>query len=126
MSQGISGFVKEISGNQMPSPGVPAAEPRGIRAMVYVFAPTSLEQVERVEDSPFYTSIHTSLVDSVESDINGKFSLNLPPGDYSLFTKVEGRFYSNSFNEKNMIHPVTVEPNKHTEVNITVSAKAVY
>lgn len=126
MKQGITGFVKEISGNQMPSPGVPPAEGVGIKTTIYVYELTNLSQVDRIGSSAFYNGIRTKFIRTVDSDSTGKFSLSLPPGRYSLFTRVDDKFYANLFDQENNIAPVTVEENRRSEVNITVSARATY
>ena len=124
LRQGISGYVKERVGNQMPSPDAPASEGRPLRTTVFIYEATSLSQVERTGSSPFYSSVKTKLVKTTEADSSGYFSAELPAGRYSVFTKVDGQFYANSFDSQNNIALVTVVENKVTEVNITVSARA--
>ena len=122
--QGVGGYVKERVGNQMPSPDVPSSDGRAVLTTVYIYELTNLSQVERVGTSSFYTAVNTKLVQTAESDSSGYFSAQLPQGTYSLFTKVDGKFYANRFDSQNNIAVVTVAENKLTEVNITISAKA--
>ena len=122
--QGITGFIKEITGNQMPAAGKPAIEAKPISTTVYVYEATNLSQVERMGTSPFYNSINTKFIKSVQSDEKGKFMVKLPVGNYSLFTKVDGKFYANQFDTKNNIALTVVEANKFSEVNIIISDKA--
>jgi hypothetical protein len=126
VKQGISGHVRERTGNQMPSPDAPGSEGKAVVTKVYVYEATDLSQVERVGTSSFYHSIKTKLLKTADSDENGFFSVELPAGNYSLFTMVDGKFYANSFDSRNNIAPVTVEKNKCSQVNITISAKASY
>ena len=110
----------------MPAPGVPQDNPAGIKATIYVYEATRLDQVERIGQSAFYSAIHTRFVKTVDSDSSGRFTLALPAGRYSLFSKIEGNYYANRFDDQNYIALVTVEEGKVAEVNITVSAKASY
>ena len=118
------GSVKEVSGNLMPGPGKELPEPRSVQTMVYVYETTSLSQVKG--EAPLFTSILTKLVDSVATDEKGLFSIAVKPGNYSLFVRVDRKFFANSFDTKNTIHPVTVEEGKVAEVSILINDKATY
>lgn len=126
IEQGIEGFVQEAKGNLMPSPGREPASPKSISTTVYIYELTNVVQTQRVDVSPFYQSVSTKFVQSVTSDSTGYFSVPLPPGDYSLFTKVKGLFYANNFDAQNNIAPVKVEEKKVAKVNILISADAVF
>jgi hypothetical protein len=126
VGQGLSGYIKEVIGNQMPSPDVQPGEPRGFKTTLYIYEPTNINQVETIGNSSFYSAIHTKLVTSVESDSLGYFITPLPAGTYSLFTKLDGKFYANSFDSQNNIAKTTVEENKLTKVNIVISARATF
>lgn len=124
MQQGIRGYVSELTGNQMPSPEKKPDPPKGIQTRVYIFEATSLRDVDSRGQEPFYTAIRTKLVKSLMSEKDGFFAADLPPGKYSLFTKVDDVYYANSFDGNNMINPVEVTENNISEVNIIISAKA--
>jgi hypothetical protein len=124
LKQGISGFVKEVSGNQMPGPGRKLPEPTAVQTTIYIYEATSLSQVKG--EGPLYTSVLSRLVDSVASDEKGQFAVSLEPGNYSLFAKVDGKLFANVFDTKNNITPVTVEANKVSEVSILINDKATY
>ncbi|HVK97306.1 MAG TPA: hypothetical protein VM368_05780 [Flavisolibacter sp.] len=126
MEQGIRGSVAEITGNQMPSPDRESQTPKGIKTSVYVHEPTNINQVQRVGTSSFYKSIGTKLIKVIETDEQGNFKIELPEGSYSLFVKVNGQFYSNSFDANNNISLVTVAPKTISEVNILVSSNATF
>ncbi len=126
--QGITGVVTEVSGNQMPMKNAPrsyAGSP-GILTTVFVYQPTNISQVNRIETSPVYTAIHTKLVASIETDSTGKFAISLPPGSYSLFVKQGKGYYANLFDTNNNISLFTVKEGKLTEVKLTVNSKAFY
>jgi hypothetical protein len=126
VKQGLSGYIKEIKGNQMPSPDIEPQEAKGVQTTLYIYEPTNISQVERIGNSAFYNAVRTKLFKSVDSDSLGYFITPLPAGTYSLFTKVDGKFYANSFDAQNNIAPAIVEENKLTKVNFVISAHATY
>jgi hypothetical protein len=126
MDQGIKGFVSELVGNQMPSPDNPPVEPTRIKTRIYVYEATSLDQVKRSGTEPFYEEIYTKRIKTVVSDDDGFFAVELPAGRYSIFTKVNGKFYANTFDGNNIIAPVEVNSAGITELNIIISANATF
>ncbi len=123
---GIEGYIFRVSGNRMPSQGNPLPSPRGIRTTLYVFELTSLDQVTRVNEGPFYKELRSRLVRTVQSDDSGYFFISLPPGQYSLFTRKEELYYANIFDGQNHIAPVTVTGGKVAQMNVNVDYDAVY
>lgn len=126
VNQGITGYVKKITGNQMPSPDIKRPSPKGMKATVYVYEITNISQVAQEGSSPFYSAIHTKLIDTVSSDSSGHFLIGLPEGSYSLFIKVKGKFYANSFDGANNISVALVKKKKLTEIDLLMSDGAVY
>jgi hypothetical protein len=123
---GIEGYIFRISGNRMPSPDVKLSPPKGIKAVLYIYELTSLDQVTREGESAFYTAVHTRLVQTVTSNDNGYFFVSLPPGEYSLFTKKDALFYANNFDGSNHIAPVKVVAHKVNQVNVNIDYDATY
>jgi hypothetical protein len=123
---GIDGYIFRISGNRMPSPNVNLSPPRGIKASLYIYELTSLSQVTRINESAFYSGIHTKLVRTVSSNDSGYFFVYLPPGEYSVFSKKDALFYANNFDGENHIAPVKVLPDKVTRVNVNIDYDARY
>jgi hypothetical protein len=126
MPQGIKGFVTELVGDQMPGPGKEKNPGKPLSTTIYVYEATSLKQVERKTDESFYTAIHSRFVKSFDSDKQGLFAADLPPGKYSLFTKVDGKYFASVFDGEGIIQPVEVEEGRISVVNIVVNAKATY
>jgi hypothetical protein len=120
ITQGITGYVYFVSGNQMPSPGKKPSPPKGIKTTVYICQLTNISQVTRQGQSAFYSSIKTKIIKETESDSTGYFSVQLEPGMYSLFTKTSGVFYANIFDGNNNIAPAKVIPQKITEMKISI------
>ena len=130
VTQGITGFVNEIRGNQMPSPDQPASTAgstgKGLKTTVYIYEMTRIDQVVQMGTSSFYSDIHSKRIGSVETDTAGRFSISLPPGEYSVFVQVNGKYYANSFDSRNYISTVSVSENKVSEMKISVTASATY
>ncbi len=124
ITQGLTGKITELSGNQMPMADAPKPVPKGILTTLYVYESTYRSQVQPVGDAPIYTSIATKRVASVDTDSAGNYTISLPPGAYSVFVKLGDKFYANLFNEKYQIALFTVEEGKLTTANLTVSDKA--
>lgn len=124
ISQGFTGQITELTGNQMPMKGAPPSVPKGIATTVLIYEPTNINQVKRLGTSATYTAIETKLVASVDTDSTGKFAVALPAGSYSVFVKQGTQFYANLFDTNNNIALFTVEEGKLTEVKLTVSSKA--
>ena len=126
VQEGITGFIYEESGNRMPMKGAEPQKPKGLSTTIYVYELTNLEQVSRVDASPFYTAVRTRSVTTAHSDSTGAFSIRLAPGAYSLFVKIGGRFYANSFDSNNNIAPATVQKGQLSIVRLIVNPSAVY
>jgi hypothetical protein len=123
---GIEGVVYKVSGNQMPSPDIKPAAPQGTKATILIYELTNIMQATQKSGSAFFTSISTRLVKQVESNKNGHFKVKLPPGDYSLFLKVDSLFYANQFDSRNNIGPVTVRHKKMSKIELRMDYNAVY
>lgn len=122
IKQGVWGDVWFWSGNFMP---VGRGEICQVKRMVYVYELTTISDVEKIDDTPFYSAINTNLVTIVESDNEGFFQIELGPGNYSLFVKEDGKFYSNLF-YSNGIFPVYIELDKVSEVRFDITHKATF
>ena len=123
---GIEGYIFRISGNRMPSPDAKISSPKGVKAVLYIYQLTTLNQVTKVGESAFYSSIGTKLVQTVTSDETGYFYVSLPPGEYSLFTKKDALFYANNFDGDNKIAPIKVVAHKVSQANVNIDYDAVY
>jgi hypothetical protein len=126
VTQGITGSVTLISGNQMPMKGRVPDLPKGIKATILIYEPTQLSQVQRVGTSPLYTAITTKRVALVETDSSGNFTISLPAGKYSVFILQGAVFYANLFDTENNIALFTVEANKLTNIRLSVNSAASY
>jgi hypothetical protein len=151
-ASGIEGTVYRLSGNQMPSPrrhrplpdtlaahhpspdspsaNSPLPKPKGtgVAGTVCVFELTNDSQVVRQGTSPYCQAVHTRLIRQTNTDDKGNFSILLPPGTYSVFTKKGDLFYATRRDEKNNIAPVEVLPGQMTRVDCRVESdhKVIY
>ncbi|WP_428665943.1 hypothetical protein [Runella sp.] len=127
-SQGISGTVLWRSGNLMPSPDAKTSNRKGSpivrEILIYELADNS--KVEPAEESGFYRTIHTKLIKKVTSDKEGRFTVSLPAGYYSLFIKEEKGLYANLFDDAMNINPVHIQKGKWEEIDIIIDYAAVY
>ena len=126
IKQGITGYVYEVKGNQMPMIGEEPPKPKGVATAVYIYEATNINQVQRLGVSTFYTAIYTKQIGLIQSDSTGHFSIELPVGNYSLFVKIGEKYYANRFNEKNDINLYKVEDSKVTDGRITINYAAAY
>ncbi|MES2004692.1 MAG: carboxypeptidase regulatory-like domain-containing protein [Bacteroidota bacterium] len=126
ITQGITGKVTELTGNQMPMVGAPPRTGRPLMATVFFYEPTNTSQVTRIGASPVYTAIQTKLVASVETDSTGNYTVALPVGSYSVFVKQGKEYYANLFDTNNNIALFVVEEGKLTKFNISVNNKAIF
>jgi hypothetical protein len=78
--------------------------------------------VTRQGQSPYYSAVNTQLVVQADTDDKGHFSVLLPPGSYSVFTKKGNLFYASRMDEKNNISPVQVSPGKMTKLECRVES----
>jgi hypothetical protein len=126
IKQGIAGNVFSLAGNQMPAPNAPIPKPQPLSTTIYIYELTNLKDVVRLNQSPFYSVIYTRFIDSTLSDKNGFFSIALPEGHYSLFTKINDQYYANGYDEKNNIQPVQVFKDSITHTTLQISYRAFY
>lgn len=125
--QGVRGQVLYFAGNFMPdSEGQSNLKGKPVKRKIGVFAPTKPEQTKTDGSMTFYEDIKTRCVQFIETDKTGCFSINLPEGKYSFLVWEEGKWFSNLFDEENVLTPVVVEKGKVTNVEIQINHKAVY
>ena len=76
ITTGVSGYIRQSSGNQMPDPNEPVSTPPALQATVYVFELTPLSATERIGSSSIFRKVHTKFIDSVKSDKLGYYQFN--------------------------------------------------
>ncbi|MBL6448010.1 carboxypeptidase regulatory-like domain-containing protein [Fulvivirga sp. 29W222] len=122
-SQGVKGQVFWFEGNFMPGPGQ-SNKGRPVQRDILIYEVTSMD--EATKENQLYNEIPSRLIKTVITDKNGKFSTDLPPGTYSIFTKEKEGLFANVFDGEGHINPVTIKAGEITEIIININYKAVY
>ena len=127
-TQGVSGQVLWKAGNFMPTIGTKATQPKAVPAVreVLIYALTNDKQVITGEEAGFYQQVNSKLVKKIKTDKKGRFSVTLPEGYYSVFTKEEKGLYANLFDDAMNINPIQVKKHRWTKIELVVDYQAVY
>ncbi|MDO6439475.1 carboxypeptidase regulatory-like domain-containing protein [Cyclobacterium sp. 1_MG-2023] len=129
-NQGIHGNVYWIEGNQMPQASQDEASSLSPAAQNPVKRTIHIHQLTHINQASLgdylFGSIETPLVASIETNDEGEFSVELPPGKYSIFTVEENGYFASIFDLDSYIHPVHVEKGEWSKVAITINYKATF
>lgn len=123
-TQGICGTVTWRSGNNMPSPDVPASKGRPVVRQVLIYELTNVSQT--TNDAGFYRNPKSRLIRSVQSKKDGTFCVSLPAGYYSVFVREEKGLYANQLDDANNIFPVKVERRLWQKIDFEINYEATY
>lgn len=129
LKSGIQGQVLWLEGNQMPKVLAPGEKddrdkPKGIQRSLYIYEPTTSNELE---GSPtVYKKVNAKQIGVFETDEEGKFSIKLPPGTFSIFTKEEEGYFASTSDGKGVIGAVVVEKDQFNTLTIRVDYKAYY
>jgi hypothetical protein len=126
VKQGVRGYVRELKGNQMPSPGMPKHEGMGIPATVCIYPLVNLSQVEPDQKASFYDAIYARVIKTVQADSTGYFEASLDTGTYSLFIRIGGLYYASLTDQFNHLAPIRVEAHKVTDIALTYRDRVTY
>lgn len=124
-TQGISGTTVWVEGNRMPGPETKIPAPDPVQRWVYVTHVVNMDELPAMVDG-LYPALPVEPIDSVQTTKKGAFTLSLPAGTYSLFTREEDGFFANTFDQDGNVNPVTVQENKIQNITIEINYKAVY
>lgn len=108
----------------MPGPGMKTTDKKGVARELHVYEPVNFKQANQVNG--FYRDINTKLIAKTQSQPDGSFTIKLPPGTYSVFTKEPEGLFANTFDQNGVINAITVEKGKFTKTDITINYKAAY
>ncbi|PAX51929.1 hypothetical protein [Brunnivagina elsteri] len=123
-TQGVSGIVTRVTGNQMPSIGEnrQRSKPQPIKTSVWVFSGRIPAKGTRLSITEARQNF--KLVTQVKTDKNGKFFVKLLPGEYTIFAQYGNDLYLNSFLGDGSFKTVQVTEGKITETRLVNSENA--
>ncbi|MFM8314814.1 MAG: hypothetical protein ACKOA8_11060 [Deltaproteobacteria bacterium] len=118
----LSGRVERWSGNHMPTRGAitEASKTQPLQTKVYIFKGKVKSNGPTLE----FSSDTQKVFAVVNSDKNGSFKVQLPPGEYTVFAEIEGKLYKNSFDGLGNFSTVTMLDGKSSMENIIDSREA--
>jgi hypothetical protein len=122
--EGITGKVLWFEGNQMPGPGSKNKPGKGVEREIHIYEVVKLSQVKKIDG--FFSDVQTKLVARVSSLTDGSFSVTLPPGEYSVFTKEPSGLFANIFDGDGKVNPIRVDNNKFEEITLKINYQAAY
>lgn len=127
ISQGVFGNITFTEGNCMPGIGANrSCQTCPVRRMVRFYEITLEKDAVRAEPpGSFYLSFSTRLVGETESNLNGFYQINLPPGKYTMVVVEEGKLYASFFDGDGSINPITVMSGKKL-ADFSITYKAVF
>lgn len=125
--EGITGTITWLEGNQMPfisDSGDSREKPKPVKRKVLVYPLIKFSDL-KLEDGLFEAP-RINPIAEVESDGKGTYSISLPPGRYSVFTREEGGLFASIFDGEGNVMPVTVQEGQWTLLDIQVNYKAAF
>ena len=123
LGQGIIGTTLWLSGNHMPSPDSRPPAPKQVQREVFIHELTTRNEV--IGQGPIYDSIQSKLIKRVWTNDNGDFTVYLPAGNYSIFTKEDRGYFASSF-ESNNIGSISIQQGSMRTITIKINYAAVY
>lgn len=131
--EGVVGIVTWQEGNQMPmiteevkegkkNKRVTIGDP--VKRTVRVYPLIKISDVTL--ENGLFQSVAAQPITEIETDENGRYSIKLSPGRYSILTVEEGGLFASIFDGDGNIQPVTVKENEWTLLDIVVNYKAAY
>lgn len=123
----ISGKVVRISGNQMPSPDLPAVEPKGWETTVFFFSPLKAKDLPSLGKEGWFRRDGRTPVAEVPTDKNGVFVTRLRPGRYSvLIARDSLSLFTNVTDASGFLNPIEVEKGARRKLRLEASWDALY
>lgn len=122
----VTGKVKRVMGNQMPSPDVVNEEPAGFSTTVYFFAPTLMNMGMPTGEQGVFLMTDKKLVAQSLAEKDGSFKLKLKPGTYSVLLGKDGQFYSNISSLDGLINPIEIKKSSKKPIVLKADWGAAY
>ena len=125
-SQGLQGTIYFLEGNFMP-PSTGTTTP--VERELHIYELTTLEQVTRVNANYpgiFISSVKTTLIAKAQSDKNGRFNVDLPPGRSRVLALEGDLLYVNRLEGLGTLFPVEVREDDYKEIEFRIDYMAAY
>ncbi|WP_157359714.1 carboxypeptidase regulatory-like domain-containing protein [Algoriphagus mannitolivorans] len=125
--EGIKGTITWLEGNQMPmisDSGETREKPKAVQRKVLIYPLLKFSDLKLNEG--LFEPPRINPIAEVESDAQGKYSVSLSPGRYSVFTQEEGGLFAGIFDGEGNVMPVTVKEGQWTLLDIQVNYKAAF
>jgi len=122
----LKGKLQRVSGNNMPSPDLPAEEPPGFAGTIWFFEPTAVNQADPTREQGIYRMTGKIPLAKAEADSTGKFQVRLKPGRYSVFIGKNGLYYSNITDLDGTINPIMINRKETPILKLRADWDAVY
>ena len=117
----LTGQVEKWVGNMMPSRGSrieAGAKKTPLQTKIYIFkGKIKSNGLPTFELAPTTNKVFTV----VNSDKNGTFKVQLPPGEYTVFAEIDGKLYRNSFDGEGYFSTINMLDGKNARENIVDS-----
>ena len=114
----VSGSIKKMIGNQTPARGTTpsTAIETPLMTKIYVFQ----GKIKSDGDSSItYSSLTQKEFVIVKSDNSGRFKIELPPGEYTIFAETDpGKLYRNSFDGMGNFSTITIKDGENIDEDI--------
>jgi len=122
----VTGEVWWMEGDFMPRIGDP---PPGIRTPaareVYFYPALHISDING-EMGPLFGKVQGQPVAVAKSNDNGKFSIMLPAGTYSVFTKETDGLFANRFDGDGIVNPLVVTAGQSCSMRIDINYLATF
>lgn len=128
ISTGVFGTVSSMEGNCMPVvlPGSNTCTHCPVKRTILIYAYTRNSQASPVAGKPgFYQQVSTALIRELETDPQGFFQAELPPGQYSLFIRENGLLHASTSDMNGGLNPVNITSGRQKN-DLIMTYKAVF
>lgn len=119
----ITGEVRELKGDFMPSPDVPRDDTgQPLQTTVVFTGPVSAASYG---STTLFKQLPASVIRKVRTDAQGRFQLSMKPGVYSVFVKVKDGWYANLIQD-DFIHPVRLTAGETIKLTLRITLEATF
>ncbi|MEZ5034717.1 MAG: hypothetical protein R2796_06990 [Chitinophagaceae bacterium] len=121
ITNGIWGTVALMEGNCMPvvPPTSSTCKTCPVKRTIKIYDYTLQSQATPQISNGLYDSFSTQFIKEVNTDANGFFQVDIPPGHYTIVAVENGKLYAFGFDGQGGLSPVTFTGGKQN-INLTL------